>query len=121
MAPAAAASSPTHQSPTACTCRGAGPWIRNQDQPGGLGVSFVDEVVADVAANEGDVEQDQVVPGEDDRGVVAELAGLSAVPEQWTQRCETAGGVAANRETWKGWPSLVWLRARVAALTRSEM
>ena len=78
MAPAAAASPPTHQSPTTCTCRGAGPCIRNQDQPGGLGVSFVDEVVANVAANEGDVEQDHIVPGEDDRGVVAELAGHSA-------------------------------------------
>jgi hypothetical protein len=42
------------------------------------------------------------------------------LPGQWTQRCETAGGVAEKRETWTGWPSLVWLRARVAALTRSE-
>jgi hypothetical protein len=44
-----------------------------------------------------------------------------SLPGQWTQRWETAAGVAAKRETWTRWPSLVWLRAAVAALTRSEM
>lgn len=55
----------------------------DQEERGLLGVRPVDEAVASVAAVEADVEEDEAVPGDDDRGVVANWPSL---PGQCTWR-----------------------------------